>query len=211
MFGIENYSIFIMSAILLNLTPGSDTMYILGSSLSNDKKAGILSALGISAGCVVHTFMAALGLSVILSKSALAFDIVKYLGAGYLIYLGIRSLISKSSLLIQNNKNEKNSNLKIFFQGVMTNVLNPKVALFFLAFLPQFINPNNQYGALPFLLLGLTFVTTGTIWCVLLSLFSSYFAGKLNKKLGASTLLNKISGVVFIALGLNLLRAKLVN
>lgn len=211
MFGIENYSIFIMSAILLNLTPGSDTMYILGSSLSNDKKAGILSALGISAGCVVHTFMAALGLSIVLSKSALAFDIVKYLGAGYLIYLGIRSLISKSSLLIQNNKNEKNSSLKIFFQGVMTNVLNPKVALFFLAFMPQFINPNNQYGALPFLLLGLTFVTTGTIWCVLLSIFSSYFAGKLSKKLGASTLLNKISGVVFIALGLNLLRAKLAN
>lgn len=211
MFGIENYGIFIMSAILLNLTPGSDTMYILGSSLSNDKKAGILSALGISAGCVVHTFMAALGLSVILSKSALAFDMVKYLGAGYLIYLGIRSLFSKSSLLIQNNKNEKNNNLKIFFQGVMTNVLNPKVALFFLAFLPQFINPNNQYGAIPFLLLGLTFVTTGTIWCVLLSIFSSYFAGKLSRKLGASTLLNKISGIVFIALGLNLLRAKLAN
>lgn len=90
MFGIINYSVFIISGIVLNLTPGADTIYILGNSISNGKKVGIMSALGISTGCIVHTIMAALGLSVILAKSAMAFNIIKYLGAAYLIYLGIR-------------------------------------------------------------------------------------------------------------------------
>lgn len=211
MFGIVNFSVFIITGIILNLTPGADTMYILGNSMSNGKKAGIMSALGISTGCIVHTILAALGLSVILAKSALAFNIIKYLGAAYLVYLGIRSFMSKSSLLIYNGDNEKNSFKNIYFQGIITNVLNPKVALFFLAFLPQFINPNNTYGVLPFLLLGCTFIITGTIWCIILAVFSSYLTGKISKKVGLANSLNKISGIIFVGLGLNLLRAKLSN
>jgi threonine/homoserine/homoserine lactone efflux protein len=211
MFGIVNFSVFIITGIILNLTPGADTMYILGNSMSNGKKAGIMSALGISTGCIVHTILAALGLSVILAKSALAFNIIKYLGAVYLVYLGIRSFMSKSSLLIQNGDNEKSSFKNIYFQGIITNVLNPKVALFFLAFLPQFINPNNTYGALPFLLLGCTFIITGTIWCIILAVFSSYLTGKISEKVGLANSLNKISGIIFVGLGLNLLRAKLSN
>ncbi|MTK12439.1 MAG: LysE family translocator [Clostridiaceae bacterium] len=209
MFGIVNFSVFIITGIILNLTPGADTMYILGNSMSNGKKAGIMSALGISTGCIVHTILAALGLSVILAKSALAFNIIKYLGAAYLVYLGIRSFMSKSSLLIHNGDNEKSSFKNIYFQGIITNVLNPKVALFFLAFLPQFINPNNTYGALPFLLLGCTFIITGTIWCIILAVFSSYLTGKISEKVGLANSLNKISGIIFVGLGLNLLRAKL--
>ncbi len=211
MFGIENYSVFILSAIALNLVPGADTMYILGSSMSNGRNAGILSALGISSGCIVHTLMAALGLSVILSSSAFAFNLVKYIGAAYLVYLGIRSFMSKSSILIKKGKDSKNSNKKIFFQAVMTNVLNPKVALFFLAFLPQFIDPGNLYGPLPFLLLGITFVFTGTIWGMILALCTSYFAGKLNTSMKTSGIFNKISGLIFVGLGFNLLRTKVVN
>lgn len=211
MFGIVNFSVFIITGIILNLTPGADTMYILGNSMSNGKKAGIMSALGISTGCIVHTILAALGLSVILAKSALAFNIIKYLGAAYLVYLGIRSFMSKSSLLIHNGDNEKSSFKNIYFQGIITNVLNPKVALFFLAFLPQFINPNNTYGALPFLLLGCTFIITGTIWCIVLAVFSSYLTGKISEKVGLANSLNKISGIIFVGLGLNLLRAKLSN
>lgn len=211
MFGIVNFSVFIITGIILNLTPGADTMYILGNSMSNGKKAGIMSALGISTGCIVHTILAALGLSVILAKSALAFNIIKYLGAAYLVYLGIRSFMSKSSLLIHNDDNEKSSFKNIYFQGIITNVLNPKVALFFLAFLPQFINPNNTYGALPFLLLGCTFIITGTIWCIILAIFSSYLTGKISEKVGLANSLNKISGIIFVGLGLNLLRAKLSN
>lgn len=211
MFGIENYGVFILSAMALNLIPGSDTMYILGSSMSNGRNAGILSALGISTGCIVHTLLAALGLSVILSSSALAFNLVKYIGAIYLVYLGMRSFLSKSPLLINKDDNIKIRNKRIFWQAVMTNVLNPKVALFFLAFLPQFIDPANLYGALPFLMLGITFVITGTIWGIVLALCTSYFAGKLNSKLEASGLLHKISGVIYMGLGLNLLRAKIAN
>lgn len=211
MFGIVNFSVFIITGIILNLTPGADTMYILGNSMSNGKKAGIMSALGISTGCIVHTILAALGLSVILAKSALAFNIIKYLGAAYLVYLGIRSFMSKSSLLIHNGDNEKSSFKNIYFEGIITNVLNPKVALFFLAFLPQFINPNNTYGALPFLLLGCTFIITGTIWCIILAVFSSYLTGKISEKVGLANSLNKISGIIFVGLGLNLLRAKLSN
>ncbi len=211
MFGIENYSVFILSAVALNLVPGADTMYILGSSMSNGRNAGILSALGISSGCIVHTLMAALGLSVLLSQSALAFNLVKYIGAAYLVYLGVQSFRSKSSFMVEKDKTARNSNKKIFLQAVMTNVLNPKVALFFLAFLPQFIDPANTYGAVPFLLLGLTFVFTGTIWGIILALCTSYFAGKLNRKLKTSGLLNKIAGVIYMGLGLNLLRVKLVG
>lgn len=211
MFGIVNFGVFLITGIILNLTPGADTMYILGNSISNGKKAGIMSALGISTGCIVHTMLAALGLSVILAKSSLAFNIIKYLGAAYLVYLGIRSLKWKSSLLTRDGNSENNSLRKIYFQGIITNVLNPKVALFFLAFLPQFINPNNVYGALPFLLLGCTFIITGTIWCTILAVFSSYLTAKVSKKLGLANSLNKISGLIFIGLGLNLLRAKLSN
>ena len=207
MFGITNYGLFILSGILLNLTPGSDTIYILGRGMQG-RKAGVISALGISTGCLIHTVMAALGLSIILSKSALAFNIIKFLGAGYLIYLGIKSIKSDNSLLIQKSENKKISLKKMYFDGVITNALNPKVALFFLAFLPQFISPNNTYGAIPFLLLGLTFIITGTVWFLILAILSSIIAEKLKGENKFSDALNKITGFIFVALGLNLLRAK---
>lgn len=211
MFGIENYGIFILSGIILNLTPGSDTIYILGRSLAQGKKAGIVSALGISSGCLVHTLMASIGLSIILAKSVLAFNLIKYIGAGYLVYLGIKAIMTKESVLIQTNQDRNISLTKIYLEGIVTNILNPKVALFFLAFLPQFIYPGNGYGPIPFLLLGLTFIATGTIWCITLALFSSYMTAKLREQRKISLLLNKITGIIFIGLGLNLLRAKVSN
>lgn len=203
-----NYGLFVISGIILNLTPGADTMYILGTSMAKGRKAGILSALGISTGCLFHTTLAALGLSIILAKSALAFNIVKFLGAGYLVFLGIRSILSKSSSLTE-QKDGNESGLKIYLQGVMTNVLNPKVALFFLAYIPQFINPGNSFGPLPFLLLGFTFFVTGTLWDTFLAVAASFLLTFLKKKSGSALLMNKISGVIFVGLGLNLLRAKM--
>lgn len=208
MFGIINYKLFILSSILLNLTPGADTIYILGKGISKGKKAAIISALGISAGCLVHTVLAAFGLSAVLSKSILAFNIIKWLGAGYLIYLGIKSFKSKGFDVNESDDGKEISFKKIFTEGVMTNVLNPKVALFFLSFMPQFIGQNSSYGPLPFLVLGITFVISGTIWCQILAISSSVMTQKLKENPKFSNLLNRVTGIMFVALGIKLLKAK---
>ncbi|HEY0680099.1 MAG TPA: LysE family translocator [Chitinophagaceae bacterium] len=137
---INNFWVFAFAGLLLNLTPGNDMIYVATRSAGQGIKAGIVSALGITAGCMVHIFAAVIGLSAILAQSAFAFDIIKYLGAAYLVYLGVRSLLSKKQGFAIQTGIEKYSYSKIFWQGVITNILNPKVALFFLAFLPQFIN-----------------------------------------------------------------------
>ncbi len=205
MWGIEHYWIFILSSILLNITPGSDTIYILSRSIFQGKKAGIMSVYGIVSGSLVHTLLAGLGLSLILMQSALAFNIVKWIGAAYLIWLGVRSIMARHEDNPSMQAVESQSNRKVYLQGMMTNVLNPKVALFYLAFIPQFVSPEQTYGAIPFILLGLTFSTTGILWCMLLVLFSSKMAKRLQSS-RISTYMNKITGSIFILLGLNLLR-----
>lgn len=213
MFGIENYLGFVMAAILLNLTPGSDSMYIITRSISQGSQAGFYSVLGIISGILVHTLLAALGLSIILANSPLAFMIVKYIGASYLCYLGVKMLMSKQQPLIAESlqENEKSSSAKtldhwqIYKQGVLTNTFNPKVALFFLAFFPQFIDANYAYSMVSFIILGLTFAVTGFIWCLCLALLASKFSENLRKNPSIEVILNKISGVVFIGLGIKLL------
>ncbi|MUT65183.1 LysE family translocator [Paenibacillus sp. NEAU-GSW1] len=205
MFGIEHYSIFILSGIMLNITPGSDTLYILGRTISQGRRAGLVSVMGIVTGALLHTLMAALGLSILLVQSAIAFTIVKWLGAAYLIYLGIRAIMSKESGGMTVERKDAMLLRNIYWQGMLTNVLNPKVALFYLAFLPQFIAPDHHYGAIPFLILGLTFIINGTVWCVILVLASEMMA-KTVRKSRLSGYLNKIMGGIFILLGLKLLR-----
>ena len=213
MFGIENYLGFILTGILLNITPGSDTMYIITRSISQGKKAGLYSVLGIVSGILVHTVLAALGLSIILANSPLAFTIVKYIGASYLCYLGFKMLINRSESVIADNlpNTEKLTQAKtlnykqIYRQGVLTNTFNPKVALFFIAFFPQFIDPSYAHSTLSFLILGLIFALTGLIWCLCLALLASRFSEKLRENPAIESMLNKFSGVVFIGLGIKLL------
>ena len=208
MFGIVNFTVFVSSCIILHFAPGADTMYILGKTLSGGKKSGIISVFGISTGVLIHTILVAFGLSAVLSKSILAFNIIKTLGAVYLIYMGIKSIMDKSSL--EESKENKIENLKeIYFQGVITNVLNPKVALFFLAFLPQFINENNQYGILPFILLGISFCITSSIYGIILAIFSGEVLKFFNKDSKFSSKMKKISGIIYILLGIGILRAKI--
>lgn len=210
MFGILNFGTFILAGILLNLTPGADTMYILGRSISQGKKSGIISALGISSGALFHCIFAALGLSIVLAKSATTFSIVKYIGAAYLLFLGAKTLLSKSkqaNAIVEETEKKQNYS-KIYVSGILTNLLNPKVALFFLAFLPQFIDPNYTTNALPFLILGLTFVSTGTIWCLVLAFFSAKMANKIKKNTKIKTWLDKTTGVLFIFLGIQLALSK---
>jgi RhtB (resistance to homoserine/threonine) family protein len=209
MFGIINFETFLIAGLILNLTPGADTMYILGRSISQGKKAGILSALGISTGSIFHIIFATLGLSIILAKSAIAFEIVKYLGAAYLIFLGLKAIFKKTNVKFELDKENKITDYKkIYVSGILTNILNPKVALFFLAFLPQFIDPNYVKSSLPFLILGITFLTTGTIWCLILALFSSKISNRIRKNYRIKKWLDKITGGIFIALGLKLALTK---
>lgn len=205
MFGIENYPGFILAAILLNLTPGADTLYILTRSIAQGPRAGLVSVAGIMSGCVVHVLAAAFGLSLILSTSATAFFLVKAAGALYLIFLGLKTLLTKTLIFETGNTLFPAKDLaKIYRQGVITNVLNPKVALFFLSFLPQFINPQAAQGPLPFLILGATFLVTGTVWCLILTRTAAQMTRGLrnNERMGA--FLQKLSGLVFIGFGLKL-------
>ncbi|MCM3144051.1 LysE family translocator [Brevibacillus sp. MER 51] len=207
MFGIVHYEAFLMTAIMLNLIPGSDTMYIITRSISQGKQAGILSVLGILTGSLIHTLLAAFGLSLILAQSIVLFNIVKILGVAYLVYLGIRMLMTKESPVFDAADSKKVKGEKVYLQAILTSVMNPKVALFFIAFLPQFVSAT-EAGPLPFLILGLTFTVTGGIWCSLLALFASFATQKLRNNQKFSVILNKLTGIVFIGMGLNLLRAK---
>jgi threonine/homoserine/homoserine lactone efflux protein len=203
-FGIHDFALFITTGILLNLTPGPDTLYILGRSVAHGRRAGVASALGISVGSIFHTGAAALGLSAFLATSAWAFTFVKLAGAAYLIFLGVRALLERQQELSMPAHFKRRGAAAAFRQGILTNILNPKVALFFLAFLPQFIDSATPSKTIAFLLLGLTFVTTGTLWCLILAWFSSAFSARLRESPAVTTLLNRAVGSLFIFLGLRL-------
>ena len=204
MFGIHDFALFVTTGILLNLTPGPDTLYILGRSIAHGRRAGVASAFGISVGSIFHTCAAALGLSAVLATSAWAFVFVKLAGAAYLIFLGARALLEKQHELSMPAHFKRRGAAAAFRQGILTNILNPKVALFFLAFLPQFIDSATPSKTSAFLLLGLTFVTTGTIWCVILAWFSSAFSARLRESPTVTALLNRAVGSLFIFLGARL-------
>ncbi|MEC0245847.1 LysE family translocator [Paenibacillus chitinolyticus] len=206
MTGIINYPVFLMTGILLNLIPGADTMYIIGRSVAQGRKAGIYSVLGIITGSLVHTLLVAFGLSLVLTKSLVLFNAIKIAGVLYLVYLGVRMLLDKSGLTPAAAQAQLNLK-KVFVQGMLTSLTNPKVALFFVAFLPQFID-SNASGPLPFLILGLTFSLTGLVWCLGIAFFASVFTQKLRENERIGNLLNKITGVIFIGMGLKLLQTK---
>src|SRR5262249_26416863 len=208
MFGIHDFGLFVAAAILLNLTPGPDTAYILGRSIAQGREAGIASALGICVGSIFHTCAAALGLSAILATSAAAFGAIKLLGGAYLIFLGLKMIFDRSGQLSLPSNFRRRTTSAAFRQGVLTNVLNPKVALFFLAFLPQFIDPTSGTKVFGFLFLGLTFVTTGTIWCLILAWFASAFSKRLRTNETVTQWLNRTAGVLFVFLGMRLATAK---
>ena len=202
--GIHDYGLFVLAGVLLNLTPGQDTFYILGASLAQGRRAGIASALGICSGCVVHTLAAAAGLSAILATSSTAFVVVKLAGAAYLVYLGIRYIVARDHGVALSASAPSADGWKAFRQGVVTNVLNPKVALFFLAFLPQFIDQDSPDKIAAFIALGLTFVATGTAWCLFLALAAASVRRFFTGHPKAFTRLSQAAGAMFVVLGVRL-------
>lgn len=199
--GIQHYEAFLLASILLNLTPGNDTIYIISRTIAQGRKAGIMSVLGIATGSIIHTALAAAGLSIIIAQSPVLFTIIKYAGAAYLFYIGVQMIFSKlSGLQLHRPENEKYKN--IYWQAVITNVLNPKVALFFISFLPQFIDPAYPDTYLSFLFLGLSFTVTGTVWCLILAFFASFISGAMIKNKRTGAYLNKVCGFILVGLGI---------
>jgi len=202
MSGITHFSTFLIAGILLNLTPGNDTMYILSQSIARGRTAGIFSALGIGTGIIIHTVFAALGLSLVIARSIVLFAAIKYVGAAYLVYLGIRMFLNKSGPRTNDGASVRSADhLKTYRDAVLTNLFNPKVALFFIAFLPQFIDPHQERTVVPFLVLGCTFVCTGTVWSLVLATFSASLSRRLRSNTKITSLLNKLCGTVLLGLG----------
>jgi threonine/homoserine/homoserine lactone efflux protein len=205
MLGIHHYWLFIATAIILILTPGQDTFFILGRSISSGRPAGIAAALGISSGSVIHTIAAALGLSALLATSPYAFTVVKFAGAAYLLYIGVRALLSRSNgLPAAEARGTSDGRWPAFRQGIITNLLNPKVGLFFLALMPQFISASSTHKVGAFLVLGLTFVTLGSIWCTALAVGAATLRSAILQRPSLAGVLNKVAGAMFIGLGLRL-------
>ncbi len=205
MLGIVDIGMFVTAGLILNITPGADVLYITNRSAIQGSKAGVVAALGIGAGCVVHVLAAALGLSMILVSSSLAFSVIKYLGAAYLLYLGVTTFLS-----LKQKESEKPRPAtvlplaKIFWQAALINVLNPKVALFFMALLPQFVSPAAEHPALAFLFLGVLFNVNGTLVNILFALFTSTLALKIKAGSTLPRLLKSLVGTIFVALGIRL-------
>ena len=208
MLGIHDLWLFVVSAVLVNISPGPDSAYIVGRSLQLGWRAGMMAALGISCGCLVHVFGTAIGLSALLMASSLAFTVIKWVGAAYLCYIGITMLLSRQ----KSPDGAANavaplpmlSLRQVFWQGVLTDVLNPKVALFFLAFLPQFVNADSPHKSLAFLVLGLMFISTGTLWCFSIAALAARAASRLRKSGGALVWINRALGGVFVYLGVRI-------
>jgi threonine/homoserine/homoserine lactone efflux protein len=205
MFGTHDLWLFVLSALLLNITPGPDTLYILGRSSSQGWRAGAVAAFGIGVGALVHICAAALGLSAILAASATAFSVVKYLGAAYLLYVGIALIRSSADAPAVSNAEVRSVSLRnIFLQGFLTNVLNPKVALFFLAFLPQFVAADAPSKPLAFLFLGAIFDVNGTIWNLAVAWSAARITGRLQPGFSFKKWFNRCVGGVFVGVGLRL-------
>ena len=205
MLGTQSLGLFVISGLLLNMTPGADTLYIVHHATHGFRK-GFYAALGIGAGCIVHALAAALGLSALLAASAQAYMVVKWIGAVYLIYLGLNMLRSaqksapkhaEETIAIHTSMGAQ----QIFWRGFLTNVLNPKVALFFLAFLPQFIAPDAPSHILTMLFLGLVFDINGTLWNIFLAWLASGVAQRFQSLRLYSLWFKRAVGVLFVFFG----------
>jgi RhtB (resistance to homoserine/threonine) family protein len=203
--GVHDFALFVASGILLNLTPGADTLYIVTRATTRGRRAGAVAALGIAAGCCVHIVAAGLGLSALLATSAAAFTAVKLAGGAYLIYMGIALWRTGRDDLRPAEAPEPRTALsRVFVQGMLTNVLNPKVALFFLAFLPQFVDPEGAHRLAAFLLLGTVFNTTGLVWNLFVAWSSAGIGRRTHGVPHRMRALHRIAGAVFVALGVRL-------
>jgi threonine/homoserine/homoserine lactone efflux protein len=202
MIGIINLPLFIITSIVIILAPGPDFIYVTTRGVSQGKRAGLLSALGISVGLLIHTLLAAFGLSAIIQTSRIAYLSIKYIGAAYLMFLGLKALLSKEELI--NNKEVDDNKKNVFHQGVLTNVFNPKAIITFMAFLPQFVNNTISQPIAQFLFLGIILSLIAVIWFGIVGYFAGMIGTFIKESKSFQRWIKYLSGSVLILLGLRL-------
>lgn len=204
--GILNYKLFLLSSLMIVAIPGQDFLYVMSRGMALGKKAGVISAIGISIGLMVHTLLAAFGLSILVQTSAVAYTVIQYCGAAYLVYLGIKTLRSKGELngATPTKVNSKN----IFIQGILTNVFNPKAILVFIAFLPQFVDVHLSNPVSQLLFLGVTLSVVAVAWFSLVGYFSGFIGTVIKKNKSIQIVIRILSGSVLIGLGIRLAMQK---
>lgn len=199
----SQFTLFVAASWVLIITPGPDLLYVISRGIAHGRRAGILSAVGVVSGILVHTALAAVGLAVLLQASAAAFLVVKLAGALYLVYLGVKSLRDKGTFELPGGTTTSNVSV-LLWQGALSNVLNPKVAIFFLAFLPQFVNPESDNVPMQVILLGLTFALFGLCFLLVVGYTAGALGGRFARHARLSDIMRWISGSVLIALGVRL-------
>lgn len=209
MMTVDNLGLFIASGVLLNLSPGPDVLYIVSQSLRSGVKAGLAAVMGITAGCCVHMAAAAFGVGLLLATSTLAFNALKWVGAAYLVYMGVQLLWSRATdpaheALQPPVQVEVVDLKKIFFKGFVTNLLNPKVALFFLAFVPQFIPVHAAEPTLTFILLGCLFNLNGLLVGMAWAWAAAGLAQRASCVQKSLQKLDRIAGLMFVGFGVKL-------
>lgn len=210
MLGITHFGFFLVAVFLLNVTPGPDTAYIVGRSVAQGRSAGLVSALGISAGCCVHALACAFGLTALLAASATAFTVIKLVGACYLVYLGVRLIFAKQTETAPAAATNAAASVQprplrqLFLSGFWTNVLNPKVVLFFVSFFPQFVTVTSPHKILAFLALGAVFVLMSTVWNSFIAWIAGSVTQRFSGKPGIKKWLDRTVGSAFVGLGVKL-------
>jgi threonine/homoserine/homoserine lactone efflux protein len=206
----ESYLLFVAASIMYCIVPGPDMIYLLSRSVAQGKKSGMMAALGLNAGAYCHLFAAIVGISAVLATSSVAFTIIKWAGAAYLVYLGLQAISNRGAELSLSSDNmTESSGRAIFWQGFWNDVLNPKVAVFFLAILPQFINPESGNQFYQLLILGVTVNMVGITTNLCIVYFASSFTQNLRRSPNVTEWLNRFIGAIFIALGIRLAGEKL--
>ncbi|HWX02216.1 LysE family translocator [Collimonas sp.] len=197
--------LFLIAAMTLTLAPGPDNIYVLTRGIAQGRKAGLVSALGFSSGLIFHTMLAVLGFAALIKASPLAYSLLRYAGAGYLIYIGVRTLRSHATVKLNGNDAAPPMKLsRIYWQSVIANILNPKVTLFFIAFLPQFVNAGAGHIPAQMLLLAAVFILQALLIFSAVALFSGMVGAFFQRKKAAASVMNRVAGTAFIGLGIRI-------
>lgn len=204
MLGIVHFPLFVLAVIALNATPGPDVAYVAGQSMVHGRRAGILSALGVSLGGCLHTIFCAVGLTALLATSPSAFIAIKYLGGMYLVYLGVRTLFAKAAPSHISPSTPRLKNGTLLFRGFLTNAFNPKVLLFYVAFFPQFVTPDSADKTAAFLVLGAVFVFLGLINDITVAWLAAKAARAVTGSPRVRRWIDRMIGFTFIGLGVRL-------